>query len=880
MTTTSQSVITAVEYVLADVLGETKTVGSLEIGPYRATMIAAGVTNINDFLILENDDLKELEVEIVTVVTTTEVKREPASPVTRSTSSTKKAPAPTINKITRRLTPVERRTLLRLQMWYADFGLRNPAITPVSRWFQLTRRTFGEWNSTYRGPSVPPVPTGGGTGNPVIQGGLATPQAAASDPKESADLKLLESFTKGIKRDENAYKVFKEDQYWLSWRRSLLVTANSQNVARVFDLDLDRSLLTGSDRELYDLQLSFGYSVLTRVVQTNQGRGYVRDHAHDNDATAVFAEMTEYYTTSRAAEIAASELEVKITNLKFDSKWTTGAVAFLNYWKTLIFDLDEIRGDADPIKINQKKEWLIRALSENQEMAAAVTSWNTTDRMMAESLSAMGKPPRSDTMVYASIMTHLLTTATNYDKKHTVARSSRRQAFKTEKKTIVSSRYIPDAWYIEPAKWNAMSPAEKTAHTNKRRAAKNLHKGKKSYNQVRKDQINAAVQEALKAEREANKAVVSSIPVIEVNTSSTAPSQASISTATQSQSPTLKSILACSNNSTRQSEGILSDSKVTNINNSIVTDASGHMYLKLSKAERTYHVSNAGRETTKQGSLVDRGANGGLGGKDMRVIEVVTTAKCDVTGIMDNAVTNLDIVLGAGLLKSNRGPVIGLFPQYAYLGQGKTIHSCAQMEDWGILVDEKPRKSKFPGKQRIETPDGYAFPIAIRNGLPYLDMSYPTEEDMDNFPHVYMTRDEEWDPTVMDDEYEEFVDEMGDYGDDLAYTSPVNNYGEIGDDRESEIDVLYLDINKAHISNKSEAVEVNKQIPKYDKLRPNFLWVSADRIKKTLAATTQFARSIGRIPFRKHFKTRWPAANVNRLNDDVATDTFFRTPQL
>jgi hypothetical protein len=119
---------------------------------------------------------------------------------------------------------------------------------------------------------------------------------------------------------------------------------------------------------------------------------------------------------------------------------------------------------------------------------------------------------------------------------------------------------------------------------------------------------------------------------------------------------------------------------------------------------------------------------------------------------------------------------------------------------------------------------------------------------------------------------------MVDYSAELAFTSPVNDYGEIVMDRETEIDLLVRSANAAHVSTK-DGVEVNNQKPKYDKLRPNFLWVSADRIKKTLAATTQFARSIGRIPFRKHFKTRWPAANVNRLNDDVATDTFFRIPR-
>ena len=30
-----------------------------------------------------------------------------------------------------------------------------------------------------------------------------------------------------------------------------------------------------------------------------------------------------------------------------------------------------------------------------------------------------------------------------------------------------------------------------------------------------------------------------------------------------------------------------------------------------------------------------------------------------------------------------------------------------------------------------------------------------------------------------------------------------------------------------------------------------------------------------RIPMRKHFKTRFPAANISRLNETVATDTFF-----
>jgi hypothetical protein len=61
----------------------------------------------------------------------------------------------------------------------------------------------------------------------------------------------------------------------------------------------------------------------------------------------------------------------------------------------------------------------------------------------------------------------------------------------------------------------------------------------------------------------------------------------------------------------------------------------------------------------------------------------------------------------------------------------------------------------------------------------------------------------------------------------------------------------------------------------FNRLKPNFGFVPVEHIKKTIEHTTQFARMDTRLPLRKHFKTRFPAANVNRLNEVVATDTFF-----
>jgi hypothetical protein len=48
-----------------------------------------------------------------------------------------------------------------------------------------------------------------------------------------------------------------------------------------------------------------------------------------------------------------------------------------------------------------------------------------------------------------------------------------------------------------------------------------------------------------------------------------------------------------------------------------------------------------------------------------------------------------------------------------------------------------------------------------------------------------------------------------------------------------------------------------------------------DRICDTLANTTQHYRATIHHPFRRHYKSRFPAANVDRRNEWFATDTYF-----
>jgi hypothetical protein len=64
-------------------------------------------------------------------------------------------------------------------------------------------------------------------------------------------------------------------------------------------------------------------------------------------------------------------------------------------------------------------------------------------------------------------------------------------------------------------------------------------------------------------------------------------------------------------------------------------------------------------------------------------------------------------------------------------------------------------------------------------------------------------------------------------------------------------------------------------------LKPYLGWVSTERIKQCLDNTTQHYKQVIHYPFRKHLKSRFPAANVPRLNEWMATDTYFNdTPAL
>jgi hypothetical protein len=108
-----------------------------------------------------------------------------------------------------------------------------------------------------------------------------------------------------------------------------------------------------------------------------------------------------------------------------------------------------------------------------------------------------------------------------------------------------------------------------------------------------------------------------------------------------------------------------------------------HAPTQINTVHCTYSIHCV--DIQSSGALIDGGANGGLGGSDVRITwETHSTA--DVAGIGGKSLTNLPICMVGAVIQTNKGPIIGVFN--AYYGKGQTVHSVNQFQHFGIIVDD------------------------------------------------------------------------------------------------------------------------------------------------------------------------------------------------
>jgi hypothetical protein len=111
--------------------------------------------------------------------------------------------------------------------------------------------------------------------------------------------------------------------------------------------------------------------------------------------------------------------------------------------------------------------------------------------------------------------------------------------------------------------------------------------------------------------------------------------------------------------------------------------------------------------------------------------------------------------------------------QYALLNKGSSIHSPCQFKWYKNDVNDK--SVLVPGGlERIQTLDGYIISLSIQDGLTRLKIRPYTDQEFETLPHVMMTSELEWDPSVLDHEFKE--DEQ--WGDTPTILSSFDDVGD------------------------------------------------------------------------------------------------------
>ena len=599
-----------------------------------------------------------------------------------------------------KLTATETRRLIHLRAWAKAQPSPN-----LDMWFTVTNESFGQFLSD--------APTAGTTTT-------TTTNPTSTDSLTTAS--LVEKFKSGIKRSISDYPKLTDDKFWRSFKQKFLSIAASHDIADVFNPTYVPD--TDIAKELFKARQIFAWSVLVHCLQTSKCKTFVHKYDGTNDAQSVFKELVTSYETGTATDIYEDDLLSTIDNMILDSKWKKSLETFFTRWTLKVQEYETIKGR--PFDDETKLLKLIKAVRHHTALYNVVTQSKITFASIVGALhGSSGEPPK---LTFEYLYRLLIDTAIQLDNNN---KSLKLQANKTNRGKGTTSSSNP--------------PATSNDGTKKTPTTGTPSKPRPPYPIPPEVYAKMTPEEREKTLKEIRK---KKFATRRVNATTTTPSTSDNDPKPAATSPTqddpgdvLRRMMSqfAAKQTTQPSEITIN----------------GVTYVV--KATTVKYSVNL-QKTDVRGSLIDGGANGGLGGADVRVVSE-TYAKADVTGIADSEIGDLPICTVAGVIDTTTGPIVGIFNQYAYYGKGNTIHSVNQLLDFGIDVNDRPLKCTN-GRQTIVTPEGYTIPLAIRNGLAYMDMHAPSDKEFDSLPHVIFTSDVVWDPSSLDHEWDDDLSDV------------------------------------------------------------------------------------------------------------------------
>ena len=167
------------------------------------------------------------------------------------------------------------------------------------------------------------------TGTKHVPTPAAAPPTGSAFAPKPRDLVL--EFKKGIKRDPAAFTVMKDNKQWDSVQQTLKAQTAYQDVDDVHD---PKYVPTSTeDIALFDEKQKYMYSVLEKILQTDEGKVIVRSHDVDRDAQKIYAEHLAQMTLSTEVLIGSGELLSYLTSTRItDGSWRGTTKGFVMNW--------------------------------------------------------------------------------------------------------------------------------------------------------------------------------------------------------------------------------------------------------------------------------------------------------------------------------------------------------------------------------------------------------------------------------------------------------------------------------------------------------------------------------------------------------------------
>ena len=732
-------------------------------------------------------------------------------------------------------------------------------------YIQIDLQDYDEWRTTPPEEEVH-------FQTPSKLGSPATPRSMATSVASESYITLTNS-KKGIKRDASAYPIFKNERYYNTFICHFKATAKAQGLNSL----MDPNFTPGSDeyeQQLFQDQQDFLYSVLISSLKTDFSEALVKDH--EGDAQLIIELLHEHHTgNSQFSRSEINRITKYLTNIKLDDTWRGTNESFLMHYNDQLRLLDSLVDSDEKLPDNTRVTFLESAVESVPDLRCV----KITDNVLQAQLDST-RP-----ITYRSYFDLLKDAAFHLDQATKRGSEIRRTNvhFSGPNNEDDHQNLLSDDHQVIQQEDVCSEPPEPLSYS-----VFQSHFQGSSTSSTQKIFLPKPIWEKLSKDQQQM--------IIDHNRSLPKSGSSSISTPNKSPSPlphkptpqqTAKSQQVHthqSDESTADTTKIVttpSDPLLAMVHQSIHTsddDASDITKVLSAKRSRQiqvckHYIFQHANHTNNQ--LVDRGANGGLAGSDMRVI-YKTHRKINISGIDNHEVNGLDVVTAATLLNTSLGKVIGIFNEYAHLGKGSSIHSSGQLEWFKTHVDEK--SIKVGGTQLITTLDGYSVPLLIKDGLAYAtSLGRPTDQDMDTYPHVFFTSPDEWDPSVLDHDHPPLDGLDPSQVLDQPFGDPMfDAYGDFNERIIANLNIL-LDAPpedyRSYIANLHQG---SSQEPDWNALRPFFAWTSPSSIQDTFNVTTRHGTAPHTQDYiKKHLKSRNPVFNIPRRSEAVATDTIF-----